>query len=155
MMRVDTQAEVFIPRPPEAAFDFAVAETTLPLVLRAAFPIPGVVRIDWEGGGALRVGANRRATMTDGSVMVEEIVTHVRPREHAYRWAGKVPLPLRPVIRGAKGTWTFEPLASGTRVVWRYTFDLTSPLAYLHGRLVALLFRRWMRRGLARLSQLA
>jgi hypothetical protein len=154
-MRVRTQTEINIPLAPEAVFDLAMLDTTLPSILRPAFPIPGVTRIELRGGDEVRPGVKRHAFMTDKSVMVEEIVTHVRPREHTYKWAAKPPLPLRPILRAAKGSWKFEPVASGTRIVWSYSFELTSPLAFVHGHLIALLFRRWMQQGLGRLAALA
>jgi hypothetical protein len=154
-MHVVNRAEVFIPRTPETVFDLAMADATLPKILRPAFPIPGVVRIELDGGTEPSTGVKRRAFMTDRSVMVEEIVTHVRPTVHAYRWATKPPLPLRPIVRGASARFAFEPSGSGTRVVWRYTFELTSPLIYVHGRVIAYLFQRWMQKALTRFASLA
>jgi len=153
-MHIHTEASVFVPRPPGASFDVAFDEATLPHVLKAAAPIPGVVRAEIDGGGPMRPGARRRATMTDGSVMVEEILSHERAREHRYRWSSKPSAPLPLLIKNAEAAWTFEPVGEGTRIRWRYTFELTSPLVYGPALLISALFRRWMNRGLSRLKTL-
>ena len=58
------------------------------------------------------------------------------------------------LVRRGEASWTFAPEGDGTRVVWHYTFELTSPLAYPVAALVMILFRRWMASGLERLAAL-
>jgi hypothetical protein len=60
-------------------------------------------------------------------------------------------MPLALLVRQGTGDWSFAPEAGGTRLVWVYRFELTSPLAWPLAALVVGLFRRWMAKGLAAL----
>jgi uncharacterized protein YndB with AHSA1/START domain len=154
-MQIRAQAEVFIPRGTEAVFDFATARDTLARFLGPLPPIPGITAVEIEGDGVVRAGARRRAKMTDGTEVMEAILEHERPHRHRYRWLNQRPFPLSLIIRGAEALWAFETIGSGTRFVWTYTFDLTTPLAYPIGRLITLLFGKYMQKGLDRLAELA
>jgi uncharacterized protein YndB with AHSA1/START domain len=154
-MQIRVRAEVFIARGTEAVFDFATAKDTLARFLGALGPIPGVTAVDIEGDGVLRAGARRHLKMSDGSEMTETILEQERPRRHRYRWVTQPPFPFPLFISGAEAGWVFETIGSGTRLVWTYTFDLTSPVAYPIARLIAFVFRKYMQKGLDRLAELA
>jgi hypothetical protein len=153
-MQLLARAELSLPRSPEATFDLAVANGTLPRVLLASFPLPGIVSVTYEDGGSARAGARRTAKMTDKSELVEEVLVNDRPREHTYRWAEPPPV-VRPLLRRATATWTFTPEGNGTRIRWTYVFDLTTPLVYVPARVFTALFQRWMQQGLDRMTTLA
>lgn len=150
-MQVQSRAEIILPGLPEQTFDVAVAAEMLPRILVPSGILPGVQSAEIEGGGPLRTGARRRVTMSDGSIVVEEIVAHDPPRSHRYRWLTKPKQPLPLVVREAVALWTFEASGPGTRLVWTYTFELTSPLAAAAGRLFAWRFEHWMADALKRL----
>lgn len=148
-MKVETRAEVFIPKAPEVVFDRAFAVEAFARLLGPKAPIPGVDRVELlDGATVVAAGVRRNVTMTDRSVIVEEVVRHDRPREHAYRWLNTPGPPFSLLVAGGETTWRLEPVASGTRVVWTYWFHLTSPLAWLPAQGVSLLFGRWMQAGL-------
>ncbi len=150
-MQVQSRAEIIIPGAPEQTFDPATAAGMLPRILLASGILPGVQSAELEGGGPLRTGSRRRITMSDGSIVVEEILAHDAPRAHRYRWLTKPKQPLPLIIRDAVALWTFDASGPGTRIVWTYTFELTSALAGIPGRLFAWRFERWMADGLKRL----
>jgi uncharacterized protein YndB with AHSA1/START domain len=156
-MRLDTRAVVIVDRPRAEVFDFAVANPTLPRVLAKLGPIPGVTGAEFIAGGSLAAGAQRRVSMSDGSVIEEEVLEVERPRVHRYRWLRGLRPPFSLLVRSGEACWTFSDASGGgTRVEWVYTFELRSPLAYPVAAPVVLLFRRWMQRGLDRLrSELA
>ena len=52
-------------------------------------------------------------------------------------------------MRRVESEWSFEPAGTGTRVLWIYEFELTSPLAYPAAFLFTKLFERWMIQALA------
>jgi carbon monoxide dehydrogenase subunit G len=151
-MRVETQAEVFVPKPVEAVFDHAFAVDAFSHLLRPKAPIPGVQSVVLEGGAtAVAAGVRRSVTMTDKSTIVEEVVRHDRPREHSYKWLTSPGPPFSLLVLRGEATWRLEPVASGTRVVWTYWFELTSPFASLPMKLVVFFFRRWMQAALENL----
>lgn len=150
-MNVSTRATIEIAGSPEEVFDFVADPFLLARWLRELAPIPGVKAAEAIGERAQRVGSRRRIAMTDGAVLIEEVLVLDRPHRHAYRWE-KPKLPFSLLVRSGRGDWTFAPSAAGTRVEWTYTFELTTPLVYLPGRLVVLAFNRWMRRNLARVE---
>lgn len=148
-MKLETRAEVFVPKPVEVVFDHAFTVDAFTRFLQPKPPIPGVRSIALEGGATtVATGVRRSVTMTDASVIREEVVRHDRPREHSYRWLNRPALPFSLLVSRGEATWRLEPVASGTRVVWTYWFDLTSPLARLPMKGVAFFFRRWMQAGL-------
>jgi uncharacterized protein YndB with AHSA1/START domain len=153
-MRVVRTAHIEIPRPVEAVFDFAASCEGLPQFLHAKGPIPAVTRAVMEGGAALAPGSRRNVTMSDGSVMVEEITRLERPVRHAYRWLNRPKAPFSLLVRSGEADWTFSPTPLGTRIDWVYTFELTTPLVWPLASGVLLVFQSWMQSGLARLRSL-
>ena len=147
-MKLQTHAEVVISKSPEAVFDFSTADRIFEKVLRPLGPIPGIVNVEVEGGGPQVTGSKRRVTMTDKSFLGEEVLLLERPREHRYRWLNRPAPPFSFLVKGGEACWTFHAEGTGTRVLWDYTFDLTSPLAYPAMLLVTIFFRRWMQQGL-------
>ncbi len=150
-MRIAQSATVHVPRPIEEVFDFSVACETFPRVLRPLGPIAGVAKAEMIDAPAPRTGARRRIQMTDGSAIEEELVAFDRPTRHRYRWLNRPAPPFSWLVRGGEGDWTFAPSRGGTSIVWVYSFDLTTPLAYPLAAPFGLLFRRWMMRGLFRI----
>lgn len=150
-MKLHPRATVSIPRSVEDVFDLGVACDAMPRFLRPVGPIPGVDSATMHDGAALAAGARRRVVMTDQSVVEEEIVALERPRRHAYRWVNPPAPPFSLLVRGGEADWTFAKEGGGTRVEWVYALELTTPLVYPLAALVAILFRRWMQRGLEEL----
>ena len=150
-MRLHARAEIHVPRPPATVFDFAVACETFPRVLHPLGPIPGIAKAEMIDAPAPRTGARRRITMTDKSVIDEELVAFERPVRHRYRWLDPPASAFSWLVRSGEADWSFEPAGDGTKIVWTYVFELTSPLAYPLAAPVVLLFRRWMLRGLTQI----
>lgn len=150
-MRIAERAQIHVPRPIEEVFDFSVACETFPRVLQPLGPIAGVAKAEMIDAPAPKTGARRRIHMTDGSAIEELLVAFERPTRHRYRWLNRPAPPFSWLVRGGEGDWTFTPSDGGTSIVWVYSFDLTTPLAYPLAAPIALLFRRWMTRGLVRI----
>ncbi len=150
-MELANRAEIEIARPIEEVFDLACACDGFPRFLFPYGPIPGVASSNMVDVPAPKAGARRDVHMTDGSTIQEEVLAFDRPSRHRYRWVNRPAPPFSWLVRGGEGDWTFTPTAAGTRIVWIYRFELTSPLALLVAPPVLVLFRRWMQRGLAAL----
>jgi hypothetical protein len=86
-------------------------------------------------------------------VLDEEIVAFDRPHRHRYRWLNRPAPPFSYLVSGGEGDWTFTADGASTRIVWSYTFELTSPLVLPLMLPVRALFRRWMQRGLERIRE--
>jgi hypothetical protein len=158
-MKLHAHVTVYVPRPPRAVFDAAVASENMSRLLLRFGPIPGVVRVELPEGKQLVAGITRSVFMTDGTTMHEEVIvvlppTAASPGRHEYRWAHAPAPPFSLLIKGAHAVWTFRAEREGTRVDWYYTFDLTTPLAYVLAAPAIALFRRWMDRALGRLGDL-
>ncbi|HTE55923.1 MAG TPA: SRPBCC family protein [Kofleriaceae bacterium] len=151
-MRLRTRAAVTIRRPRAEVYDFAVANQTLARTLQKYGPIPGIERAEMTSSGGLTAGAERRVSMSDGSVIEEEILEADRPRVHRYRWVRGLRPPFSLIVRTGEACWTFSDAeGGGTDVEWLYIFQLRSLFAVPAAAPVLLLFRRWMQRGLDRI----
>jgi uncharacterized protein YndB with AHSA1/START domain len=147
-MEIDTLAVQEFAAPIETVFDRAVDHRQFSRFMKKTGPIPGIADAEIEGGKPPAVGAHRRVKMTDGSVMMEEILALDRPSRHQYRWLNRPAFPFSLLVRGAEATWTFVPAGNGSRIEWRYRFELTSPLVYPLAAPVVAIFRRWMANAL-------
>jgi uncharacterized protein YndB with AHSA1/START domain len=152
-MELRTRAAVNVPRPREQVYDFATTNEGLARVLKKLGPIPGIASAEFVSGGGLVAGAQRNVSMTDGSVIEEEILEAERPRVHRYRWLRGLRPPFSLMVRTGEACWTFrDGERGGTDIEWTYVFQLRSPLAVPVAAPTIMLFRRWMQRGLDRIA---
>lgn len=86
--------------------------------------------------------------MTDGTVLEEVILAYEPPTKHSYRWEGGAKFPFSLLVRSGTGTWHFTEAEGGTQIVWSYTFELTSPLAYPFALPIVHFFKGWLQQGL-------
>ena len=159
-MQLDAHVTAYISRPPPEVFDAAVACEKMPHMLRSFGPIPGVTKAELLEGKSLAPGVRRQVSMTDGSKMMEEILaiqppSSSAPGRHEYRWMHAPAPPFSLLIRSGHASWAFTPERDGTRVDWRYKFELTTLFAYPLAVPAIALFRRWMQQGLDRLQPAA
>ena len=148
MSSISTSASVVIPRPREEVFAFATDSTNAPQTIRSRGPFAGISKIEMYEGQSLAKGSKRRIFMTDDSVLDETILEYDPPVNHRYAWTGGVTPPFSLLVRSGSGNWDFTETDGGTRIVWTYTFDLTSPLAYPLAIPIAWLFKGWLQQGL-------
>ncbi len=149
-MHVRARAHTEIRRPRPEVFDRLVAASSLPELCLPYGPIAGIVDARVEDDVPLATGVRRVVTMSDGAVLVEDILELERPQTHAYRWTGGLRPPSSLLVRSGEGRWTFTELPNGTGVEWTYRMELTTMLVYPVAVLVARLFDRWMQRALDR-----
>jgi uncharacterized protein YndB with AHSA1/START domain len=153
-MRQKAQVSVEIARPREQVFDAATDNRKLPRLMKKVGPIPGVTSVEMQGATdqPMAAGSRRRVTMSDGSIIGEEITVLSRPEAYAYRWLDRPAAPFNLLVRGAASDWKFSSAGGGTRIDWVYTFELTSALAYPLAWVATRLFRRWMIAAMAELK---
>ena len=145
---ISTSASVLIPRPREEVFAWATDSTNAPETLRSRGPFAGITKVEMHEGQVLAKGAKRRVHMTDGTVLEEVILDYDPPVRHRYGWTGGAKLPFSLLVRSGTGNWDFTEAEGGTRIVWTYTFGLTSPLAYPLAIPIIWLFKGWLQQGL-------
>lgn len=145
---VSTSASVVVPRPREQVFAVATDSTNAARTLRSRGPFAGISKVEMHEGQTLSTGARRRIYMTDGTVLEEVILDYDPPTRHRYGWAGGAKFPFSLLVRSGTGNWEFTEVEGGTQIVWSYTFELTSPLAYPLALPIVRLFRGWLQQGL-------
>lgn len=145
---ITTSASVLVPRPRDEVFAVATDSTNAARTLRSRGPFAGVTKVELHEGHEHAAGAKRRVWMTDGSVLEEVILDFNPPRRHRYGWEGGAKFPFSLLVQSGTGTWDFSEHEGGTRIVWSYTFGLTSRLAYPFAIPIALLFKGWLQQGL-------
>jgi hypothetical protein len=144
-----------IPGARETVFELATQSKTYERALLPYGPIAGVVEVKLLEGRALQRGTLREARLTDGSVLIEEILEHDVPTRHRYKWTGGLKPPISWLLSSGEGAWTFSEVADGTRIEWSYDFELRTPLAYAIVPPMSALFRRYQKKALARIRDLA
>jgi hypothetical protein len=148
IMNISTSTSIVIPRPRPEVFAFACDNGTYERNLRPRGLIAGIDKAKMVEGQVLEQGAWRRITMTDGSVLKEQVLDYDPPTRHRYRWTEGVKPPFSFLVRSGTGCWDFSEVDGGTRIEWSYVFELKSPLAYPLLLLVVPLFRGWQKQGL-------
>jgi len=147
-MNISTSASIVIPRSREEVFAFATDSTNTARTLRPRGPIAGISKVEMFDGQPVAQGSSRRITMTDGAELEEVILAYDPPVKHRYRWTGGVKPPFSFLVRSGTGNWDFIETDGGTRIVWTYTFELTSPLAYPLALPIIWIFKGWLQQGL-------
>lgn len=150
-MKISMQAEFEVERPVEEVFDFATSCEGFPLFLFPLGPIPGITSARMVDSPIPKTGARRDILLTDGDTIQEVLLAYDRPSRHNYRWLNRPAPPFSWLVRGGEGDWIFTATPRGTRIVWVYHFELTSPLAIIPAPPLKFFFRRWMQKGLERL----
>lgn len=147
-MQLQVTATRHYPTSPEKTFDVAADFLRLPEFFTGFGPIPPIVRVEVEGGGAPAPGKNVVAYQSDGVALGHRITALLRGQTVQYTLTGLKP-PFSLLVEHGLARWDFTPEGSGTRIDWTYTFPLTSPLAApLAWPLLRLLMARAMGRCL-------
>lgn len=126
-MKVRTRVSIDIEAPRERAFDISVDPERMPQLFRGFGPIPGMKKLEVDGEHA--TGATRRIHNEDGSIIEELVVEITRPKTHRYRIVSGLEPPFSKLVSGGEGHWSFEHIDRGTRVTWRFAFELSTRAA--------------------------
>ncbi|WP_457206206.1 SRPBCC family protein [Nocardioides sp. P5_C9_2] len=132
-----------VPVPVDEAFDRVLPHPLPEIFRRRWLAIPPIREVRDQSGPWDEVGRTRTIVLADGGTMRETLTSVERPRSFGYA-IGDVRGPMRPLVAGIDGLWSFEPAGTGTRITWAW--DITPTAA---GRLaMPVLARMW--RGYAR-----
>ncbi|WP_434451950.1 SRPBCC family protein [Lentzea sp. E54] len=130
---------------PQDAFRIIVP-IDLSLVFTGWGPFPGVRGAQNQTGAWNAAGQSRNPDLSDGSTAFERLTEYTAPHSFAYEITGFTG-PMRFLVDGVRGEWTFAPDATGTLVRWTYEFRPLRGRRFLLRRIVAPLWRRYMQRG--------
>jgi len=86
-MKLIATAKIEIECSRERVFDYLVAGSTYPRILLAKWPVPGIALAELPECDELTTGMRRLVTLTDGTVIDEEILEFEAPRVHRYGWS--------------------------------------------------------------------
>ena len=132
-------------------------EVTLPAPLTTLFcrrylVLPPIRAVRDQDGVWGRAGQSRVVVTTDGGTMREQLTEVVAPSSFSYRLSD-ITGPMRPLVEGIEGRWSFAPAGTGTLVTWRWTIH-PRPFGALVMPVVAALWRGYARQALEQLSAL-
>jgi len=132
-----------VPVPVDEAFDRVLPHPLTEIFRRRRLAIPPIREVRDQAGVWGTDGQTRTIVTADGGTLRETLTSTERPHSFGYT-ISEVRGPMKPLIAGADGLWTFEPAGTGTSITW--TWEVTPTAA---GRVVMPAFGA-MWRGYAR-----
>ena len=138
-------SSTLVPVPPPVAFDGVLDAPLEALFATRSGPIPAVARCEGQAGACAAVGQTRTVVLADGTSNVENLVALDRPHEYRYRLSDFTG-PMKLLVAGVDGRFSFAPEGSGTRVTWSWSIRATSPVARAVLPVVGFFWRRYAAR---------
>jgi len=144
-----------VPVAPDAAFDAILAAPLEDLFAERAGLIPPIRECQGQDGAWGTVGQTRTIVLADGSTNVETLVAADRPGDYRYR-ISEISGPLKALIAGIDGRFSFVAEGSGSRVTWSWSLVPTNAVTRLFIPVLGVFWRRYAtkmwRRYAARLA---
>src|SRR5258706_1560771 len=106
-MQMSTSASIEIARPREAVFDLSCACETFTKLFGSRGPVAGISVARMMDGQPLRTGARRHIEMSDGAILMEDIVAYERPSRHRYRWTQGLRPPAKFLVSAGEAEWIY------------------------------------------------
>ncbi len=138
---------------PDVAFD-VIAPIDLGAIFVRRWPLPGIVRTHGQSGDWDQVGRSRTPDLSDGSTVTEVLTEYRHPYSFAYELTGFTG-PLRYLVRGVRGEWTFTPDGDHTIVRWTYEFLPRPGRGPIIRTVLGPLWTRYARAAIERACELA
>lgn len=110
-------------------------------------PLPAVVQVRDQSGTWDTPGRTRRLMLSDGGSVVESITDAKSPGYFAYNLSNFTKL-FGVLVSGARAEWSFERIAEGTRITWKYTFSGLPGRAWIVKLIVKLWWAPYMEKVL-------
>lgn len=142
-----------VPIEPDRAFP-AVLTAELPQVICRRFgPFPPVREVRDQPPSWGQVGQTRTIVTSDGGTMREELTVVEAPHRFGYR-LDRITGPMKPLVHGLDGRWTFAPVGTGVRITWEWTLHPRTAAAALTMPLIARLWPPYAARVLERIEEM-
>jgi hypothetical protein len=141
-----------IPVPVEQAYEWVLPVPLTSIFDRWFGPFPAVrevsdLRDDWG-----TVGQSRTIRTADGGSLREEITSVAPPHSFGYT-ISDLTGPLKLLVSGVEGEWTFEPAGTGVRITWVWTVHPASQVAEVAMPLFGWLWKGYARQALERIEE--
>lgn len=92
----------------------------LPKLFRHRYgPVPPIAEVRDQAGKWNSVGETRTIVLKGGGSMREELVEVDRPNVFRYVLSD-IKGPMKPLVDHVEGSWSFDPVGTGTRVTWAW-----------------------------------
>lgn len=112
------------------------------LFTERAGAIPPIKECTGQDGRWDTVGKTRTVVLADGSSNLETLVEYSRPGNYRYRLSD-VTGPMKALVAGVDGQFSFVPEGGGTRVTWSWSIRPTNAVARLALPVVGVFWRRY------------
>ncbi|MGH3413701.1 MAG: SRPBCC family protein [Marmoricola sp.] len=109
---------------PERTFEAVLPAPLTGIFTHRFWVIPPIREVLDQPGTWGTVGQTRTIVLADGGRMHEEL-TAVQPGVGFEYRISQVSGPMKPVVSGAEGRWTFQPAPGGTRITWSWQIEPT------------------------------
>lgn len=138
----------------QTAYD-VVRPAPLPeMMAKGSGPIPRVTEVrDQVGEWGTEVGQSRRIHMSDGGSVLETLTAIDAPRSFSYRLS-EIKGPMKMLVSGLDGRWTFATEGEGTRVTWIWDVDPKSALTAPVLPILRLFWKGYAAKALASAEQM-
>jgi hypothetical protein len=114
-----------VPVPVDEAFDRLLPHPLTEIFRRRRLAIPPIKEVRDQPGVWGTDGQTRTIVTADGGTLRETLTSNERPHSFGYS-ISEVRGPMKPLIAGVDGLWTFEPVGTGTRITWTWEVTPTS-----------------------------
>lgn len=135
-------SSTLLPVPAEAAYDAVMAAPLEELFPHRSGAIPAVRECRDQGGPWGTVGQTRTVVLVDGSTNLETLVTAERPGLYEYRLSDFTG-PMKVLVAGVDGRFTFVPDGAGTRVTWSWAIHPTHAATRLALPVLGAFWKPW------------
>lgn len=142
-----------VPVEVDHAFEGVLRAPLASVMSRRFGPFPPVREVRDEPPSWGEVGQTRTIVTSDGGSLNEELTVVERPHRFGYR-LDRITGPMKPLVASIDGTWTFEPVGTGVRIIWSWAIQPKSRPATLAMPVIARLWPSYAARVLEQVEEM-
>lgn len=148
MQPIEVSESRTIPLPLEQTYEAVLAMPLPEMFARRHLMLPPIGDVpDQPETWGERVGQTRTIHTTDGGRMHEELMEVDAPNAFGYRLS-VLAGPMKALVGGVEGRWTFAPDSDGTRVTWSWRLTPKSSATRPVVRLIAAMWPGYAKKAL-------
>ncbi|MFM2475379.1 SRPBCC family protein, partial [Burkholderia cenocepacia] len=147
------ERSIVVAAPLDVAYDRVLGDELTGFFDRGHLLLPAIddtVRLSGPDRWGTEARQSRRIVLADGGSMVETVRRIDAPSEIEYVMSDLTG-PFAALFSGVLGTWTFESVAGGTRVTWRWRLRPRNPAGRLAAPMIAGMWQGYAAKALERI----